>query len=62
MTDHKMAAVDAGLVAYPVDTDFRLAPMGHRNPPRGTSDDASAQVGMSPVDNWQVVNVTSSYI
>lgn len=42
MTDHKMAAVDAGFVSCPVDTDLRFAPMGTiENPPRGTSVDAS---------------------
>lgn len=54
-----MAAVDAGLVACPVDTDFRFAPMGYRNPPERN---ISRCKWTSPVDNWQVVNVTSSYI
>lgn len=54
-----MAAVDAGVVACPVDTDFQLRQWGIENP---REEHQTMQVVMSPVDNWQVVNVTSSYI
>jgi hypothetical protein len=60
MTDHKMAAVDAGFVACPVDTDFRFAPMGAIEKPR--EEHQPMQESVTPVDNWQVVDVTSSYV
>jgi hypothetical protein len=60
MTDHKMAAVDAGFVACPVDTDLPFAPMGAIENPK--EEHQSMQVSVTPVDNCQVVDVTSSYV